>query len=75
MDYTFNYSCSPIASTRGNTAAFKIRLLFEDGSFIWFGFGKTSPRDSSRTCRLQSAGQFSGLTYSFSGATSKVSEP
>ena len=62
----------PLQNVR-NTAAIKI-LLLEDGSFIWFGLRKTSPRDSSRTCRQQSAGNVSGLTYSLSGATSEASK-
>ena len=70
----FNYSYSSTAATKRNTAAIKI-LLLEDGSFIWFGLRKTSPRDSSRTCRQQSAGNVSGLTYSLSGATSEAGKP
>ena len=38
---TFNYSCFPTATTKWNTAAIKIPLLFETGLFIWFlGWGK-----------------------------------
>ena len=70
-----NFSYSSTAATKRNTAAIKIILLLEDGSFICFGLRKTSPRDSSRTCRQQSAGNVSGLTYSLSGATSEASKP
>ena len=73
----FNYSCSSTASTKWNTVAIKVLLLFFKAVFWVFdtGFNESESESESWICWLlqQGTGKVSYLTYSFSGAASKVS--